>query len=120
MGLSKSGVPGVVRFADVLVIEARPLPGQAPRVETFSFKSRFLKPLVGEALEAPIRVDAQAALDYYGGRVNIRRPSIKGSVQVQRVRLVYEGGSRMPAQPVLDAARWKVEREVKGVEVVIQ
>ena len=119
VGLSKSGVPGV-RFADVLVIEERPPPGQAPRVETFSFKSRDLERLKGEALEAPIRVDAQAALNYYGGMVVIRRPSIKGSVQVLRVFLVYEGGSRMPKRPVLEPALRKVERDVTGVEVVIQ
>jgi len=119
VGLSKSGVPGM-RFADVLVIEQRPPPGQPPRVETFSFKSRFLKLLEGEALEASIWVDARAALEYYGGTVDIRRLSLKGSVQVRRVRLVYEGGSLMPARPVLDSALENIKGGVKGVEVVIQ
>ncbi|KFE69443.1 hypothetical protein [Hyalangium minutum] len=120
VGLSKPGVPGVVRFVDVLVIEQRPPSSQAPRVETFSFKSRFLQPLAGEALEAPILMDARAALEYYGGKVNIRRPSLEGFVQVQRVRLVYEGGSRVPDRPVLEPALKDVQGKVKGVEVVIQ
>ncbi|WP_224250310.1 hypothetical protein, partial [Hyalangium gracile] len=41
VGVSKPGVPGL-RYADVLVIEQQPSAGQPPRVETFSFKSRFL------------------------------------------------------------------------------
>jgi hypothetical protein len=119
VGLSKSGVPGV-RFADVLVIELRPPPGQPPRVETFSFKSRFLKPLQADDVKAVMLVDARAALEYYGGTVDIRRPSLKGAVQVRRVRLVYEGGNLMPKQRVLNSAMENVHENLKGVEVVIQ
>ncbi|KFE63213.1 hypothetical protein [Hyalangium minutum] len=119
VGLSKPNVPGM-RFADVLVMEQRPPPGQVPLVETFSFKSRNLQHLAGEALEAPLRMDAQAALDYYGGTVDIRRSSLKSSVRVQRIRLVYQGGSLIPEPSVLDPAVLRVQREVKGVEVVIQ
>jgi hypothetical protein len=120
VGLSKtSHVPGV-RFADVLVIEERPPPGQAPRVETFSFKSRFLKPLDEKAVTATVLMDAQAALDYYGGEVSIRRPSLKGSVQVQRVRLVYERGGLMPDREVLGPAVKAVKEKVPKVEVVFQ
>jgi hypothetical protein len=119
VGLSKPPATSV-RFADVLVIEQRPPPGQAPRVETFSFKSRDLAPLADEALEAPMLMDARTALEYYGGTVDIRRPSIKGLARVQRVRLVYEGGSLMPDRDVLNPALENVKGNVKGVEVVIQ
>jgi len=119
VGLSKAKGTSV-RFADVLVIEERPLPGWAPHVETFSFKSRNLKPLADEALEAPLLMDARAALEYYGGEVDIRRPSLKGSVQVQRVRLLYERGGLMPKQEALDAAVKKVKEKVPEVEVVFQ
>jgi len=119
VGLSKPPATHV-RFADVLVIEERPPPRKAPRVETFSFKSRFLKPLNEDAVTATLLMDAQSALDYYGGMVNIRRPSLKGSAHVQRVRLVYQGGSLIPERRVLDSALKEVEGGVKGVEVVIQ
>ena len=52
VGVSKPGVPGI-RYADVLVIEERPPAGQPPRVETFSFKSRYLAPLKEEPLARP-------------------------------------------------------------------
>ncbi|KFE66203.1 hypothetical protein [Hyalangium minutum] len=119
VGLSKHGVPGV-RFADVLVIEHQPPPGQTPRVETFSFKSRNLQPLTGESLEASIRMDASAALEYYGGTVDILRPSLKRRVEVNHIRLVYERGSLMPKQNVLNAAVRKVKQQVSEVEVVFQ
>lgn len=119
VGLSKPDVPGV-RFADVLVIEQRPPPGQPPRVETFSFKSRLLKPLEAQTVEATVLLDAQAALDHYGGRVDIRRPSLRGSAQVQRVRLVYEGGGFRPEPRALESARKAVKKDVPEVEVVFQ
>jgi hypothetical protein len=118
VGLSKPDVP--MRFADVLVIEQRSPPGQAPRVETFSFKSRDLAALKKEAVEATVLMDAQAALEYYGGKVDIRRPSLKGLVHVQRVRLVYEGGSRMPKRGALESVRKAVKKDVPEVEVVFQ
>ncbi len=90
VGVSKPGLPGI-RYADVLVIEQRPPPGQPPRVETFSFKSRFLAPLKEKVLEALIREDALAALDSYGGTLDILRPSLKRRVQVHRVRLCLPG-----------------------------
>ncbi len=120
VGVSKEGVPGL-RYADVLVIEQHPPTGQSPRVETFSFKSRYLAPLKGKNLEAQIRLDAQAALDYYGGTLDIRRDSLKGFVQVQRVRLVYQGGELMPEEPkdFKDAVS-NVKARVQGVEVLVR
>jgi hypothetical protein len=120
VGVSKPGVPGI-RFADVLIIEEQPPAGQPPRVETFSFKSRYLAPLERDDLAAQMTIDARAAVDYYGGTVDILRRSLKLRVEVQRVRLVYEGGELMPENPkrlkrAVDAA----EREVKGVEVLVQ
>ncbi|MGZ3461765.1 MAG: hypothetical protein ACXU86_25010, partial [Archangium sp.] len=84
----KSGL----RYADVLVIEQKPLPGQPPRVETFSFKSRDFSGLEYDVVEAQMIADAREALGYYGETLNIRRPGLKGRVKVQRVRLIYEGG----------------------------
>ena len=120
VGVSKPGVPGI-RFADVLVIEQRPPPGQPPRVETFSFKSRFLAPLERNDLVALMTMDARAAVDYYGGAVDISRRSIKGQGRVQRVRLVYEGGTLLPKEPgKLERALNAVKKQVKGVEVLVQ
>ncbi len=120
VGVSKKGVSGI-RYADVLVIEERPPVGQPPRVETFSFKSRNLRPLDKEALTERIRGDAQAALDYYGGTLDILRRSLKQRVEVQHVRLVYEGGPLAPEWPEnLREAVEDVKQEVKGVEVRVQ
>jgi hypothetical protein len=120
VGVAKPNVPGR-RFADVLVIEERPPAGQAPRVETFSFKSRYLAPLKPEPLQAQVRADARAALDYYGETLDILRPSIKGRVQVQRVRLVYEGGKLAPERPeTLREVVESIKEEIKGVEVLVQ
>jgi hypothetical protein len=122
VGVSKPGVPGI-RYADVLVLEEQPPAGQPPRVETFSFKSRDLAPLKEEPLAEQIAADAQAALDYYGGTLDILRPSLKHhvQVQVQRVRLVYEGGILRPKEPkALNAALRGVKASVPGVEVLVQ
>ncbi|WP_224365102.1 hypothetical protein [Hyalangium versicolor] len=120
VGLSKPGVPGL-RYADVLVIEEMPPEGQAPRVETFSFKSRYLALLKGEVLSAQITTDAQAAMDFYGGTVDIRRPSLKQPAAVQRVRLVYEGGILLPNAPGrLGKAVKEAKTNVPGVEVLFQ
>jgi ELWxxDGT repeat protein len=88
-----------VRFADVLVIEQKPLPGKSPRVETFSFKSRDFSGLEAEAMEAQMKADAREALRKYGGTLEIRRPGLEGLVDVERVRLVYEGGKLKPMDP---------------------
>jgi hypothetical protein len=105
----------------VLVIEQRPPAGQALRVETISFKSRYLRPLTREPLLAQINVDAQATLDYYGGKLDIRRTSLKGRVEVQHVRLVYQGGKLLPEKlDELKAAVNQVKAEVKGAEVLFQ
>ena len=105
VGVAKEGTTGI-RFADVLVIEQRPPPGQPPRVESFSFKSRNLAPLAQELLEEQIMMDARAALQYYGGTVDILRPALKSRAQVQHVRLVYEGGELVPENlKVLDRVR---------------
>ncbi|HYH98655.1 hypothetical protein [Hyalangium sp.] len=119
VGVSKPGVPGI-RFADVLIIEELPPAGQPPRVETFSFKSRNLAPFDGDALTEQLKMDASAAQDYYGGPVDILRPSLKRRVQVQRVRLVYEGGALMPEPSRLKASMNRVKKDIKGVEVLFQ
>ncbi|SET63379.1 hypothetical protein SAMN05443572_102957 [Myxococcus fulvus] len=110
-----------LRFADVLVIETRPAPGQPPRVETFSFKSRdFSRAEVG-ALKRQMNEDASMAMRYYGETLNIRRPGIEQLAQVQRVRVVYDGGSLRPANPKAErAAVRETEHEVEGVEVLFR
>ena len=107
--------------ADVLVIERQPPAGQPPRVETFSFKSRDLKSLNGRALEAQIGADASDALAYYGETLSIRRPGMEMEAQVQRVRLIYEGGNLTPpvARTLTDVVN-RVGKDVKGVEVLVQ
>ncbi|MFY1828021.1 hypothetical protein ACN47A_19020 [Myxococcus fulvus] len=110
-----------LRFADVLVIEARPAPGQPPRVETFSFKSRdFSRTEVG-ALKRLMFEDASMALRYYGETLKIRRPGIEQLAQVQRVRVIYDGGSLKPANPKAERAAVRdTEHEVEGVEVLFR
>jgi hypothetical protein len=120
VGLSKPSVPGI-RFADVLVIEQKPPAGQTPRVETFSFKSRNLAPLEGKELASLITMDVSAALDFYGGTVDILRRSIKGRFEVQHVRVVYEGGTLLPNPlKTLEDAVGTVKQDIKGVEVLVQ
>ncbi|QRK13042.1 hypothetical protein JQX13_25260 [Archangium violaceum] len=123
VGVMKSGV-AEIRYADVLVIEEQPPSGQAPRVETFSFKSRDFRQLKSNALTAQMRVDAIEALRYYGGTLDIRRPSLnlRGSpVQVHRVRLIYEGGALQPRDPrVKETAMSRIKADVEGAEVLFQ
>ncbi|HYO60218.1 hypothetical protein [Archangium sp.] len=110
-----------LRFADVLVIEQKPLPGQPPRVETFSFKSRDFSGLKYEALEAQMKADAKEALEYYGETLDIRRPGLELRVEVQRVRLIYEGGMLKPTRVTnLEAAVTATRTVVPGVEVLFQ
>jgi hypothetical protein len=122
VGVAKEGQSGV-RFVDVLAIEKQPPAGEPPRGESFSFKSRDLR-LLGDALAEQMRADASEAIRYYGETLDIRRPVLKylgPEVQVQRVRLIYEGGSLAPKDPnVFQKARNQVERQVKGVEVSVQ
>jgi hypothetical protein len=109
------------RFADVLVIEQKPRPGQSPRVETFSFKSRDFSGLRYDALEAQMKADARQALGYYGETLDILRPGLEGRVKVRRVRLIYEGGHLKPRDvDVLDTAVSRTRNEVPGVEVLFQ
>jgi hypothetical protein len=116
-----------LRFADVLVIEKGTLAGTPPRVETFSFKSRDLRMLDEKVLTAQMIADASEALRYYGGTLDVRRPSLQSLVRedskvpVPRVRLIYEGGALKPG----DAARLRravseAENAVPGVEVSFQ
>ncbi|MCP3136903.1 hypothetical protein [Pyxidicoccus xibeiensis] len=123
VGVAKPGVPGV-RYADVLVIEGRPPSAQPPRVETFSFKSRDLSLLKEEALTAQLVADASDALRFYGEGLNIRRPALKllgVEVQVERIRLVYEGGTLRPRNAKLEERAVREARdEVSGVEVLFQ
>jgi tetratricopeptide (TPR) repeat protein len=110
-----------LRFADVLVIEQKPLPGQPPRVETFSFKSRDFSLLKERALRAQIKADASEALGYYGETLDIRRPGLEFRVEVRRVRLIYEGGRLKPALVANpDAVVNRVQKDVPGVEVFFQ
>ena len=121
VGVAKPGEAGI-RFTDVLVIEQQPPPGQPPRVETFSFKSRNLSLLGEKALTAQMVADASEALRYYGERLNIRRPSLHlrdSQVQVHRVRLIYEGGALKSQGPsIWDDAVREAQDKVKGVEVL--
>jgi hypothetical protein len=121
--VAKEGQPGV-RFVDGLIIERQPPAGQPPRVESFSFKSRDLSLLKGEALEAQMIADARDALRYYGETLNIRRPSLKylgTEVRVRRVRLIYEGGALKPTDlRVQEAAVNAAQGRVQGVEVLVQ
>ncbi|MCP3064728.1 hypothetical protein LXT21_38750 [Myxococcus sp. K38C18041901] len=110
-----------LRFADVLVIEARPTAGQPPRVETFSFKSRDLRRMDADALGAQMTTDARNALRYYGGTLDVLRKGIRQRAQVQRVRLVYEGKGLKPKMAeALDATLGEVQDKVRGVEVMVQ
>jgi hypothetical protein len=110
-----------LRFADVLVIEQKPPSGQPPRVETFSFKSRDFSQLNEKALEAQMKADASEALAYYGETLDIRRPGLELGVEVQRVRLIYEGGGLMPKKvDNLDAVVNGARKAVPGVEVFFQ
>jgi hypothetical protein len=113
--------PTDLRFADVLVIEQKPPPGQPPRVETFSFKSRDFSGLKAEAMEAQMKADAREALRKYGGTIDIRRPGLEGRVDVRRVRLVYEGGKLKPIDPrEQQTAVNRATAAVPGVEVIFQ
>ncbi|MFY0563345.1 hypothetical protein ACN28E_05830 [Archangium lansingense] len=113
-----------LRFADVLVIEEGAPAGTPPRVETFSFKSRDLSLLKYDAMRVQMTADAREALSYYGGTLDIRRPSLQylgPEVQIQRVRLIYEGGALKPKLvDDLKAAAEEAEKQVKGVEVFFQ
>nr|BDT32078.1 hypothetical protein MFMH1_17470 [Myxococcus sp. MH1] len=109
------------RYADVLVIEERPSPGQPPRVETFSFKSRNLAVLDEDALPVQVRTDASNAMKYYGGTLKILRDGMRQQADVKRVRLVYEGENLLPRERdmLIDAAKDAQIRN-KGVEVLFQ
>ncbi|HYO72990.1 MAG TPA: hypothetical protein VEU33_43710, partial [Archangium sp.] len=109
-----------LRFADVLVIERKPLPGQSPRVETFSFKSRDFSGMDYEAVRAQMSADARAALAYYGETLNIRRPGLEGRVKVLRVRLIYQGGALAPKPSDMEKALSATKATVPGVEVLFR
>lgn len=115
-----------LRFADVMVIEKQPPRGQAPRVETFSFKSRDLRLLDRDALTAQMKADANAAMMCYGETLDIRRAKLMRelelkTVQVQRVRLIYEGGKLKPGSTDnLKRAVHDTQAGVMGVEVLVQ
>jgi len=110
-----------LRFVDVLVIEQKPPPGQPPRVETFSFKSRDFSGVKSDALKARMIADAREALGYYGETLDIRRPGLESQVEVQRVRLIYERGEFMPKDSgMLKAALEEARLKVPKVEVLFQ
>ncbi|NTX58486.1 hypothetical protein [Myxococcus sp. CA039A] len=109
------------RYADVLVIEERPPPGQPPRVETFSFKSRNLAALDENALPVQVNSDASNAMKYYGGRLKILRDGMRQQAEIRRVRLVYEGKELLPRdRSGLDNAVRNTETLIAGVEVLFQ
>ncbi|AGC42870.1 hypothetical protein MYSTI_01530 [Myxococcus stipitatus DSM 14675] len=109
------------RYADVLVIEGQPTPGQPVRVEAFSFKSRDLRFLKSQELEVRVNTDASNAMKYYGGSLRILRDRMRQQADVQRVRLIYDGQELLPKELKLfsDAARI-AEKKIKGVEVEYQ
>jgi hypothetical protein len=116
-----------LRYADVLVLEEGELGGRPRRVETFSFKSRDLSGLDGDALRAQMSEDASEALRKYGERLDIRRDSLQrlfgeaGEVRVSRVRLIYEGAALKPTNvDALNSAVSKTKKAVPGVEVLFQ
>ncbi len=109
-----------LRFADVLVIERKPLPGQPPRVETFSFKSRDFSQVKLKILEAQMKADARQALEYYGETLEIRRPGLESHVKVQRVHLIYEGGQLKPSKSNMTKAIHEAQQKFPGVEVLFQ
>jgi hypothetical protein len=122
VGVAKPGQSGLY-FADALVIERKPPLGLPPRVESFSFKSRDFSLVEQKALEARLIEDAGAALRFYGGTLDVRRPALRqhlgASVQVQRVRLVYEGGQLRPRKANWGAAVDVAQAEVLSVEVLM-
>ncbi|XSF15404.1 hypothetical protein VZQ01_14145 [Myxococcus faecalis] len=109
-----------LRFADVLVIEERPPPGQAPRVETFSLKSRDLLGLNRDALVAQVVADASAALRYYGETVSIRRPGLEQTARIKRVRLIYEKAFKPLDPDAIERAVTRAENKARGVEVLFR
>ncbi|WIG96079.1 hypothetical protein [Myxococcus sp. SDU36] len=110
-----------LRFADVLVIEDGLAAGPTPRVETFSLKSRDFSEMEPKALETQMTTDAGNALRYYGETLEIRRPGMEMETQVQRVRLIYEGGDLKPAESrILRPALSGTRDSVPGVEVSFQ
>jgi hypothetical protein len=123
VGVAKTDVAGV-RYADVLVIEENLPSGKPVRVETFSFKSRNFAPMNPDDLRAQMKADASTALKHYGRTLNIRRRALELTgveVQVQRVRLIYEGGELMPGSPgAAETAMNVVKSAVKEVVVSIQ
>ena len=109
------------RYADVLVIEERPPPGQPPRVETFSFKSRNLAVLDDNALPVQLNTDASNAMKYYGGTLKLLRDGMRQQANVKRVRLVYEGQELLPQdRNMLTTAASEAQMRNKGVEVLFQ
>jgi len=123
VGVAKADTAGV-RYADVLVIEANPPPGTPLHVETFSFKSRNFKPMDSDDVRVQMMADANTAVKHYGRTLNIRRRSLgltDVEVQVQRVRLIYEGGElRFGDLNVSNTVMETVEKRVKEVEVSFQ
>ncbi len=116
-----------LRYADVLVLETRELAGRAPRVETFSFKSRDFSGMKYDALEAQMMADAREALRKYGETLDIRRDSLQpllrhgSQVPVSRIRLIYEGGKLNPKNVNdLKVAVSETEAMVPEVEVSVQ
>jgi len=111
-----------LRFADVIIIERQVVPGQPPRVETYSFKSCDFKLLDIEEARALIRAHARDAVRYYGGELDIRTPEVgmRGErVKVTKAHLVYDA-EFMPSTKEAREALLQMMKDVgaeTGVEV---
>lgn len=112
-----------VRYADAVVIEQNVPPGQLPRVETFSMKSRDFTQATPDQFTAQVVIDAEAAIQSYGGMADIRRLSLNlrgQQVPVSQVHLVYDAQLR-PPERVLNALSTVEQRLAKlGVEVLFE
>jgi hypothetical protein len=105
-GVRKPGST-TIRYADQLVIETDVPRGVAPRVETFSNKSRDWRKIPENHHQAQVAEDVREVLDSYGGMLDIRRPSLglrDQPIAVTRVHLVYDARYRPLKSETLDAA----------------
>jgi len=93
-----------LRYADALVIETDVRPGEVPRVETFSFKSRNFTAMNAKAVKAQLEAYALEAQKYYGGELDIRTPGLgmRGQpIRVAKVHLVCDA-EFLPASAMIE------------------
>lgn len=109
-----------IRYADAAVIEQNVAPGQLPRVESFSMKSRDFTKATLEPLRAQVVADAEAAVQSYGGTADIRRPVLKlrgQGVPIVKVHLIYDASLKPPQDVFSDFSRVVEDLAKLGVEV---